>query len=59
MSKKITERNRVILINVAVLVGLLWSYFRGDPPLIVLFSGIFLLAFANILMYVKRRRASK
>jgi len=58
MSEKITERKRAILINVAILVSLIWCYFQGYPPMIILFSGIFILAFANVLMYVKRRRAA-
>jgi hypothetical protein len=58
MSKKMTERNRVIIVNVAIVVGLTWCYFRGYPPKIILGCGVFLLAFANVLMYLKRLRSS-
>lgn len=58
MSEKMTERNRAIIVNVAIVVGLMWCYFRGYPPKIILGCGIFLLAFANVLMYLKRRRPS-
>jgi hypothetical protein len=59
MSEKMTERQRVVIINVAMLVSLIWCCFRGYPLVIVLSSGVFLLAFANILMYLKRRRVAK
>ncbi|MGA2370416.1 MAG: hypothetical protein ABSG11_07085 [Candidatus Korobacteraceae bacterium] len=58
MSEKMTERQRAVVVNIAILVGLIWCYFHGYPPKIILGSGIFLLAFANILMYLKHRRAS-
>jgi hypothetical protein len=59
MSEKMTEWQRVVIINVGMLVSLIWCYFRGYPLVIVLSSGLFLLAFANILVYLKRRRAAK
>jgi hypothetical protein len=58
MSEKMTERNRAIIVNVAIVVSLMWCYFRGYPPKIILGCGVFLLAFANVLMYLKRRRSS-
>jgi hypothetical protein len=58
MSEKMTEKKRAVIINVAILISLVWCYFRGYPPVIVISCGVFLLAFANILMYVKRRRAA-
>jgi hypothetical protein len=58
MSEKMTERKRAIVVNIAILLGLTWCYFRGYPTKITIGSGIFLLAFANILMYIKHRRRS-
>jgi hypothetical protein len=58
MSEKMTERNRAIIVNVAIVVSLMWCYFRGYPPKIILGCGVFLLAFANVLMYLKCRRLS-
>jgi hypothetical protein len=58
MSEKMTERNRAIIVNVAIVVGLMWCYFGGYSPKIILRCGVFLLAFANVLMYLKRRRSS-
>jgi hypothetical protein len=45
-----TERNRAIIINVAIVAGLMWCYFKVYPPKIILGCGIFLLVFANALM---------
>jgi len=58
MSEKMTERNNAILINIAILAGLIWCYFRGYPLTAILLTGVFLLALANLLMYVKRRRTA-
>ncbi|MFZ3343007.1 MAG: hypothetical protein WA213_19155 [Terriglobales bacterium] len=52
-----TERNRAIIVNVAIVAGLMWSYFKGYSPRIILGCGVFLLALANVLMYLKRRQA--
>jgi hypothetical protein len=57
MSEKMTERNKAIIVNVAIVVGLGWCYFRGYPPKIILGCGVLLLALANVLMYLKRRRS--
>ncbi len=58
MGEKMTERNRVAIVNVAIVAGLIWRYLEGYSPKIILGCGIFLLAFANTLMYFKRRRPS-
>ena len=59
MNEKMTEQNKAIIINVAIVVGLMWCYFRGYPPKITLGCGFFLLVFANALMYRKRRRSTQ
>jgi hypothetical protein len=58
MNEKMTERNRAIIVNVAIVVGLMWCYFSGYRLKIILGCGGFLLAFANVLMYLKRRRSA-
>jgi len=58
MSEKMTERNKAIIVNLSIVAGLVWCYFRGYPPKIILGCGAFLLLFANVLMYLKRRRSS-
>lgn len=59
MSEKMTEQTRVVLVNVAIVAALIWCYFRAYPTKIILATGIFIVVFANILMYLKRRRASR
>ncbi len=58
MSKKMTERNRAIIVNAAILGGLIWCFISGYPPKIILGSGVFLLVFANMLMYYRRRHSA-
>jgi hypothetical protein len=59
VSGKMPEGTKAIIVNVGIVAGLIWCYFRGYPPKIILISGAVLLAFANSLMYYKRRRNSK
>lgn len=54
--KKMPERQKAVIVNGAILAGLAWSYFKGDPLSAILITGILLLAVANGLMYAKRRR---
>jgi len=56
MSEKMTEQNRAIIVNVAIVAGLIWCYCKGYSPKVILGCGVFLLAFANVLMYLKRRQ---
>ena len=58
MSEKMTDRNRFIIVNAAIVVGLIWCGFMGYPPKIILVCGIFLLAFANALMRLRRKRSA-
>ncbi len=59
MSEKMTERTKAIVVNLSIVVALLWCYlFRGYQLKIIIGSGILLLAFANILMYLRHRRSS-
>jgi tetrahydromethanopterin S-methyltransferase subunit C len=59
MSGKMPERTRAIIVNVGIVIGLIGCYFEGYSPTILLISGALLLAFANTLMYFKRRQISK
>jgi hypothetical protein len=56
MSEKMTEQTRAIIVNVAIIAGLIWCYSKGYSPTVILGCGVFLLAFANLLMYMKRRK---
>jgi hypothetical protein len=53
-----TERNKAIIVNASIVVALMWCYFTGYPPKIILGCGAFLLVLANVLMYLKHRRSS-
>jgi hypothetical protein len=55
MSKKMPERTRALIVNAAIVAGLVWCYFRGYPLNVTLVSGVLVLIFANVLMYLKRR----
>jgi hypothetical protein len=55
MSEKMPERTKALIVNVAIVAGLIWCYFKGYPLNIILISGLLLLIFANVLMYLKRR----
>ena len=54
-----TERNRPIIVNVAILGGLVLCFFNGYPFKVIVGSGVFLLIFANALMYYRRKRLMK
>ena len=58
MSEKMTDRTRGLVINIAMMLGLTWCYFKGYPPKIILGSGVFLFAFANALLYFRRKHSS-
>jgi hypothetical protein len=53
-----SEGTRVVLVNIGIAAGLIWCYFRGGPPRIIIGCGIVLFVFANVLMYFKRRKNS-
>jgi len=55
MSEKMSEGTKAVVINAAILAGLVWCYFTGYSLNIILISGLVLLVLANILMYLKRR----
>jgi hypothetical protein len=54
-----SEKTRVAVVNVSIVVALIGCYLWGYPLKIILGCGIFLLIFANVLMYLKRRQISK
>ena len=47
------ERQKAIIVNVAMVAALIWCYFKGYPLTIIVISGVVLLVLANGLMYVK------
>ena len=53
------KKTKVIILNAGIVAGLIWCYFTGYPPKIILMTGVFLLAFANASMYFKHRKLFK
>lgn len=58
MSKKLSEKTRAVILNVAIVLGLVLSYFQGYPVKVIIGAGLFLLAFANIVLSRQRKRSS-
>jgi uncharacterized membrane protein len=56
MNEKMSERNKVVLVNVCIVGTLVWCYYSGYPLIAVVISAFALLTIANVLMYVKHRR---
>ncbi len=49
------SHNKTVLVNVAIVAGLLFQYFRGTPLIPVIIAGIFLLVVANLLILITTR----
>ncbi len=55
-----TLRTRAILMNAAIVTGLIIQCFRGARPIVVAASGVFILVIANsIMIFAAKRKASK
>ena len=59
MPTKMEFKNQVVLVNTCVIAGLILSYFRGAPALIVLLTGVFFLLMVNIIFFIRMQRAKK
>lgn len=49
-------KNRIVIVNISIVAGLLFEYFRGAPMLAVWTSGIFLLLLVNAIFGIRWRR---
>jgi uncharacterized membrane protein len=56
---KMKLENQALIVNVAIFAGLGFEYFRGTPIVAILAAGILLLLIANIIFFVRLRRAKK
>jgi hypothetical protein len=45
--------NQIVIVNVCILVGLVYEYFKGAPVLPVFTAGIVLLILANVIFFVR------
>lgn len=59
MSPKVSPRTRLLLGNLAVIIGLICGYYvHGGSLKTVVGLGVFLLALANLSFYIGRKRSS-
>lgn len=58
MSEKISFGTKAGILNAVVIVGLIFFYFEGYLPKIIVSVASVVLVFANILMYRKRGKTS-
>ena len=57
MSEKMPDRQKALIVNVAILAALSWCYFKGYSLTIVVIVGIALLATVGIVAHRGARRA--
>jgi lipid-A-disaccharide synthase-like uncharacterized protein len=55
--EKMPMRQRMIIVNFGIAVGLVYEYWRGAPLLIVLLCGVFFFVLANLVMMFKIRKS--
>ena len=53
---KLKLQKQILLVNLAILAGLILQFFRGLPPFVLLTSGILLLLLANVIFFVRWQR---
>jgi uncharacterized membrane protein len=52
-------RTKVVLINCGIAAALIYRYWTGTPPLLIVVIGIVLLALANVLMIIAQKQSAK
>jgi len=57
-SNALDIRRKAIVVNVGIVLGLAFQYWRGTPVLILAVTGIFLFVLANLLMIWKANKTS-
>jgi hypothetical protein len=58
-STKMKLKDQALLVNVAILAGLTFEYFRGAPVPAILVAGALLLLTVNIIFLIRSRRAKR
>jgi hypothetical protein len=56
---KMKLENQAVLVNVCIVAGLAFEYFRGAPILAILIAGVLLLLVVNVIFFVRFRRAKR
>jgi hypothetical protein len=55
-TQKMNLQNQILVVNVGILGGLVFEYFRGTPIGILAGSGIVLLLLANIIFFIRLKK---
>ena len=50
------RRNQALLVNLGILAGLLFEYFRRAPVPIIIGTGVLLLLFANLILLRRNKQ---
>jgi hypothetical protein len=54
--QKMKLKNQILIVNAAVLAGLVFEYFRGVTIDILVLTAVFLLLLANIIFFIRLRK---
>ncbi len=57
--KTMKLENQIVIVNVAILAGLGFEYFRGAPVVAIAISAVLLLLLVNVIFLVRVQRAKK
>jgi len=52
-------QNQILLVNAAILGGLVFEYFQGAPIVSIVLAGALLLLLANVIFFIRLQKAKK
>jgi hypothetical protein len=55
-AEKMKLQNQILIVNVGILGGLVFEYFRGTPIGVLAVCGVFLLLLANVIFLVRLKK---
>jgi Flp pilus assembly protein TadB len=58
MSQPMVPRTKLILMNAAVAVALVYKWWKGAPPGVVLIVGVFMFTLVNVVMFFAARKSA-
>ncbi len=58
MSQPMVPRTKLILMNAAVAAALVYKWWRGAPPVVVLIVGVFMFTLVNVVMVLAARKSA-
>ncbi len=56
---KIKLRAQIVIVNAAIVAGLVFEYFRGSPLSSIVVTGVLLLVMVNLTFFIRRQRITK